>query len=343
MIKDLDLYKIISGRTKISLCGLFLYVYEPKHKLVSRSYEIYEESYDKSRMDNLYTEDEIKQLLVEQDIWTPMNEKELEQARKDLEEKKVQAFECFYQSKELRNCKYQINSINKNILSMLTNKSCLDHLSCHYVAEQSRMQWLIFHSTRLNGNRIKEGQFDINKLYNAYASKSVDMTDIRRFARNDYWRIIWSMNKTHKGSLFGRDPQDYSRDQLSLCSYSSMYDNVYESPESPDEKIIEDDDCLDGWFIVQKRKYQKSKKQRQTEDLIKNPKIKGAKEVFLMAQSTEDAESIKNMNDMVAMSIVKQRGQLIDEKGRVQDTDFADVKLENQMRSQQLLKDHLRK
>lgn len=226
---------------------------------------------------------------------------------------------------------------------MLTNKSCLDHLSCHYVAEQSRMQWLIFHSTRLNGNRIKEGQFDINKLYNAYASKSVDMTDIRRFARNDYWRIIWSMNKTHKGSLFGRDPQDYSRDQLSLCSYSSMYDNVYESPESPDEKIIEDDDCLDGWFIVQKRKYQKSKKQRQTEDLIKNPKIKGAKEVFLMAQSAEDAESIKNMNDMVAMSIVKQRGQLIDEKGRVQDTDFADVKLENQIKSQQLLKDHLRK
>lgn len=226
---------------------------------------------------------------------------------------------------------------------MLSLKSSLDHLSCHYVAENARNQWLLFHSIRLNGVKIKECQFDINKIYNAYINNSIDITDIRKLARNDYWRMVWSMNKVHGGKLFGRDPQDYSRDQLSLCSFSGMYDNVYEHPESPDEKIIDDDDCLDGWFIIQKRKHQKMKKQRQTEDLIKNPKIKAAKEVFLMANSKEDAESIQNMNDIMARSIVKQREQLIDEKGRVKDTDFADVKLENQMRSQQMLKEHLRK
>ena len=38
-----------------------------------------------------------------------------------------------------------------------------------------------------------------------------------------------------------------------------MYDNVYESHERPNDKIIEDDDCLDGWFIVQRRKHEKDK------------------------------------------------------------------------------------
>lgn len=343
MSKDSQLYRIISGRMKLSLYGLFFHVYEPKHKLVAKSYEVYDEAYEKAYMNNLYIEDEIKNLLLEQDIWSPFNDKELEEARKDLEEKKVQAFECFFQARELRSCKLQINGINKKILGLMSKKTSLDHLSCHHVAETARSQWILFHSTRLNGVKLKESQFDMNKMYNAYMANSIDISDIRKFARNDYWRMVWSMNKNHGGKLFGRDPQDYSRDQLSLCSFSGMYDNVYEHPESPDEKIIDDDDCLDGWFIIQKRKYQKNKKQRQAEDLIKNPKIKAAKEVFLMANSQEDAESIQNMNDMMARSIVKQREQLIQEKGRVQDTDFADVKLENQMKSQQLLKDHLRK
>jgi hypothetical protein len=342
MTKDIKLYKIISGRTRINMYGLCLYVYEPKHKLVAKSYEIYEEAYEKAYMSNLYTDDEIKNLLISNDIWSPFDDKEIDTIKKDIENLKVSAFENCFKVKELKGIKMQLRAAQKKLGSLYGKKSSLDHLSCHYVAENTRMQWLILKSTRFNGAKVTQDQFDINKLYSLYTASCLDIPDIRAVARNDHWRITWSINKSHGGMLFGRHPQDYSRDQLSLCSFSGMYDNVFEHPESPDEKVIEDDDCLDGWFIVQKRKSEKNKKQKQTDDFIKNPKIKAAREVFLMADSVEDAESIKNMNDIMSRSIIKQRESLIDQKGRVQDTEFEDIKLENSMKSQKLLGDHLR-
>jgi hypothetical protein len=343
MTKDTKLYKIISGRTKLKMCGLFLYVYEPRHKLIAKSYEIYEETYEQAYMHGLYNDEEIKNILVDYDIWNPLNDQEIDKLKKELEDIKVQAYESCFKTKELRGCKLQISVIYKKLAGLYSKKTSLDHLSCKYVAENSRMQWLLLHSTRLNGKKINDQDFDITKLYNLYVASSIDVPEIRELARYDNWRIVWSLNKNHGGKLFDRDPQDYSRDQLSLCSYSGMYDNVFEHPESPDEKVVNDDDCLDGWFITQKRKSEKNKKQRQTDDLIKNPKIKSAKEVFIMADNNKDAEAIQNMNDMMARSIIKQREDVINEKGRVQDTDFADIKLENSIRSQQMLSDHLRK
>lgn len=107
-----------------------------------------------------------------------------------------------------------------------------------------------------------------------------------------------------------------------------MYDNVYEHPESPNPKVIEDDDCLDGWFIVQKRKNEKDKKTKESDDLIRNPKIRNAKEVFLMAENSDEAKSIQDMNDMFVKNTLKQREQMIAEKGHVKETDFNDVKTE---------------
>ena len=64
-----------------------------------------------------------------------------------------------------------------------------------------------------------------------------------------------------QASLFNRPSVELTKDQLSLSSYSTLYDNVYESHECPNEKIIDDDDCLDGWLIQQRRKSEKDRKQ----------------------------------------------------------------------------------
>ena len=41
-----------------------------------------------------------------------------------------------------------------------------------------------------------------------------------------------------------------------------MYDNIQESMDCPTEDVINDDDMLDGWFIVQNRKREKDKKEK---------------------------------------------------------------------------------
>lgn len=167
-----------------------------------------------------------------------------------------------------------------------------------------------------------------------------DNDQIRELAKMDLWRSIWNCNKIHGGLLFNRTPTDYSRDQINLCSFSIMYDNVFEHPESPNEKIIDDNDALDGWLILQRKKSDSEK--LKNEKLTKNSKIANSQEQFIMASSPEEAELIYNMNTDDAKNIIKQRFELIDKKGQVKDFEFADRQNEIQIAQMKSLKNHIR-
>ena len=106
-----------------------------------------------------------------------------------------------------------------------------------------------------------------------YNSNQISSEQFRSVARSEPWRSMWNIGKK-QGNAFGKAACDLTKDQVSLSSYSSMYDNVYESSEAPDEKVIEDDDCLDGWFISQRREYEKEKKKRQVWNKCRQPKVK---------------------------------------------------------------------
>jgi len=135
-------------------------------------------------------------------------------------------------------------------------------------------------------------------------------------ARSDIFRGMWSLAK--RGSdLFGNRACFLTKDQSALCSFASMYDNVNENPERPSEKVIEDDDCLDGWFIVQKRKHEGEKKKREVEAMLNNSKV---------ANSPEAAKNINEMNSSHAQNIIQSRNAQIEQEGTVKLTDLKDVR-----------------
>jgi hypothetical protein len=136
---------------------------------------------------------------------------------------------------------------------------------------------------------------------------------------------MWSAGKKDS-SIFGKPSIELSKDQRTLCQFSMMYDNVYESSESPDEDVIKDDDCLDGWFIVQRREYEKNKNKRQMEKLLKNSKISNSDEIFLMAKDAHTANKINDMNDVISKGIIKSRDHQIKEKGTLKFTELSDVR-----------------
>ena len=118
--------------------------------------------------------------------------------------------------------------------------------------------------------------------------------------------------------------------------YARMYDNVAESPEAPTEEIIADDICLDGWFIDQKKKQDKQKKQNQVDGMISNDKIRNSGEVFVMAQDNEDAQQIYDLNDGMARSTVKQRqAQIEGQEDLMKFQELADVKQDISIQRQQ--------
>ena len=106
-----------------------------------------------------------------------------------------------------------------------------------------------------------------------------------------------------------------------------MYDNIAESPESPSEDVLEDDDMLDGWLLIQRRERDRDKQEKLAETVIDNQKISAADEVFVAAKSQEDIDRVNQLNDMRASIIREQRlGQIKSSDGGVRHQDLADVK-----------------
>ena len=103
-----------------------------------------------------------------------------------------------------------------------------------------------------DGTDFDFSKYSIYRILDQYNANSIAISEYRKIARTDPWRSMWIASTKREG-IFDKVPSDYNTPQLYLCSYSIMYDNVYQSPDAPDEKIVEDDICLDGWFISQRR------------------------------------------------------------------------------------------
>jgi hypothetical protein len=336
------LYKIIRGHFRLRVDGLFLLFREPTSELIGESYEVYDEAYDAAYGQNSCVDSEINNILVTNDIWNPHMEKELEKTQKELENLKVEAFESFFDAKALNAAKSKIYMHESQIELLLQRKHKLDHLSCHSVAENARWAWLISKCVSMYDNSsFPQDRFDHNTLLDLYRDNLVPHRHIRKLARGDTWRQIWNASKkTH--NLFNRPAIDLSSEQLTLISYSSMYDNVHEHPEAPSDEIVNDDYCLDGWFIIQKRKHEKNKKANEVENIIKNPKIKNAKEVFIMGKNQEDANRIFAMNDSATRQKINERSKFIAANGTVEDKDLPDIRQEIQMAKVAAVRDHVK-
>lgn len=328
------LYRIIKGRLRLNVGGLCLIIEEPDSDLIEQSYSIYDATYNEHYKNGDWVEDQLKEHLIEQNLWTPLDDKEIERISKEIDDIKVECFQNFFKPRELIGLKRKIINKTEEVGHILSRKHALDHLSCENAAELARQNWLISKSVFYeNGDPANWTILNFSKIVDFYKENIIDHTIIRKIARSNMWRTIWVSSK--KIELFNRAAVDLTRDQLTLCSYSHMYDSVHESPESPNEKVIEDDDCLDGWFIFQRRKHEKDKKMQETDELIKNPKIKNSKEVFVMAKNKQDAESINDLNNELSKALIQQRKQIVQEKGSAKDTDFIDVQTELQMERQQ--------
>jgi hypothetical protein len=166
-----------------------------------------------------------------------------------------------------------------------------------------------------------------------YQSNMITAETFRKIARSNKWRQMWNASKK-RNDVFGKPAIDLDQFQLSLISFSSMYDNVYESPDQPNEKVIEDDDCLDGWFISEKRKREKEKKQAEVDKMLEGSKVAGSDEIYLVANDSQEAKEIYGLNsDHTRSSVIAARqAQLDASSGKdVNFKDLADIKQQRMM------------
>lgn len=334
-----SLYRIIQGRLRYKVRDdLVLYIHEPTPELIYESYEVYDDVYDECYWKGIYVQEEIMEILVENDYWSPFDDREAEKLQKEIDNKKVDAFQNFIKQKVLHRLKIELYNLEKRWHEVSIKKSSLDHITCSGCAALVRNYWLISKTTYLDGELYDWSGCNVTDAASFKVKNIMTQETYREVARSDLWRGMWSSGKGT--DLFGVPFSRITQDQARLCMYAKMYDNVHDSPDAPSDKVIEDDTCLDGWFILQRRKQDKQKKANQVDGMIKNDKIRNAGEIFVMAQDDEDVDQIYGLNDGLARGKVKQReAQLKQTEGQIKFTELGDVQQDISIQRTQMISD----
>ncbi len=324
------LNRIIQGRLRLRVGDLVLYIEEPSNDIIEESFDVYEDALEKAYFAGCYVDREVLEVLVEQDLWSPIDEKNAKEFEKNVEDLKVEAFQSFFQESKLRGIKRNIRMTERKRAECLLKKQQLDHLSCKGVASFSRNIWLVSKTCKdVNGNLFDFNNVSIKRVMDLVAEAEISVEDMRYVARNAPWRQMWTGSRK-RDSVFDKCAINLDKNQLALISFSQMYDNVYESPDQPPEEVINDDDALDGWFISERRKHEADKKQRAIDSKLSNSKIANSQEIMLMANNQEEANEIFDLNDGHARNVVRQRQNQIQEQtkdgGTLHFKDLHDVK-----------------
>jgi hypothetical protein len=316
--REFFISRIRSGYVSLRVGGKRLIVHHPSIQTVLRSNEIYMEEYGRAIEEELFDDDDVYNLLVAIGLWSEKQEKEFEKIVPDhIEYWKIELYKNILKSNTRITIRKYLD-VAKNELNRLYNvRHSFDHMTCAGYASYVKSMFLISRCTTHNNKRVDWAKFDLNRVMGLYHENLLSG--------------MWSVLKAN-GKIF--DTTNITTEQQALISWSSMYDKIYESPDCPPEEVIEDDDMLDGWLLIQKRQREVDKKKHEVEN-IANKKIANAGEIFLMAETPQDAQKIDLLNDPHAAQIKKQKLQEIKNRGNVLEQQLSDVKRKRAIQIQQ--------
>lgn len=328
--------RICSGVNRIKIRNEIFIYKSPDRNLKCMADEKYQEILQSGYAEGLFNKDELLQRLYLDGQWTIEEEEEITKIPKKIEDLKVELFNAVVKSNTRIRIRENLKKNKDRLNQLLTKKHQLDYLTCEGMASISKIKFIVsrcifnenFEKIFVNDDKI------LDSIISALNAIRLEESDYRDLARNEPWRSIWSLGKY---DCFGIPVVDFSDEQKTLCTWSKVYDSVYESQECPSDMVIEEDDMLDGWFIVQRRKRQTEQEKNELDGLVSNSKIRDCKEVFIMAQTPEDARKINNLNDPYAKMIKKQRESVLAKGKEVSESNLPDVKQDLMMMQQQAL------
>ncbi len=332
-------YRILSGFTRILIEGQLFLIRgnTPEEKyLAEEYYNTLRVKYEEENWFSdcpLMTDDELYDWMVENEYWSYKEEEDIKVFKKNLEELQVKLFELGFKGREKQITKDLIKQTRQKLNNLNTKRHSFDFLSINGAATAEKHKYL-------TGLGICDGTGKalftpdtfwtatfplLDRLIIKHCECAITTTQYREIARNEPWRQHWSAREGHDG-VFGRPTRDLTNEQLTLISWTRLYDSIWQHPECPGEDIVDDDDALDGFLILDSRKRKKQSDQDYVDSLSKDPHIKNASEVFVAVDNPEDAKRIMDLNSTSSRSIIRGRDKHIAKTGKVSEADLPDVK-----------------
>ena len=332
--RELFVSRIRAGFNIIDYGSFNVKVYPPTIEDELEANMHYQKCYNRCLNDDLLTEEECHQLLISQGLWSENNDKEIEQVKKDIEKLKVKIYSNRNEKKVVNITRAYLRMIEKALSKKQEEKNVYYGNTCEAISQMEKNLFLIKRTSYIGSELITDEEFDFNRLLNSYYEQIIVETDIRELARKDPWRTYWSLKDQAK--LFKDNGRELSIDQKNILIWANLYDNIAQSLEAPSDQVINDDDMLDGWFIIQRKKSETEKGRQDLESSLTNQKIANSSEVFVFAHDTEHAARIEDLNDITGKMVKKERLEVVKNQGTASDTDFKDqkIKLGNQRADQ---------
>jgi hypothetical protein len=338
--------RIVSGYTLVETSNVVYKIYDPRINEQFLGRNFYQKVLLELVSKGVPTEDQAMILLRDKGLWSDEKDQQIKDLQSNLKKLNISLQDLQFKSVEKKAVTKYIEHTQMKIKELQIVKNSLLVNSAEFMARYELYKYYIYLLTRtLEDKRVWASWTEfthtntvfINYLVNeAYASNNIDETVVRKLARSEPWRSTW-LAAVKTGDLFGRPTTELTDYQRALVGWSMIYDNAYESPDCPSIDIIDNDILFDKWLESQSEK--RKKESVDADNIIKNSRIRNAGEVFIMADSQEDAEKVYKLNDPVAMSSVKTRENKLKEKGTLREIDLPDVRKRLQMESNNLLKD----
>lgn len=330
--RELLISKIKSGKLRYKDRFGIIYICKPSLDIEYEANEIFKEEFESAYEDEILTDKELHEIMIEFGLWSIQEEDQLENiAPKHVEYWKIKIFESQFRTEEQKRHRVYLRSAENELNRLMNKRHEFDYATCEGYARYAKNLFLLKNTSYLDNTLINPSIINLNVLLTFYYESILSDKVIRELARTNPWYDDWHVLKNN-GSIF--EGFTFTYNQKSLVSWSILYENIHESPDCPSSDVINDDDALDGWLITQKRKREKDQNQRAV-DAGLSDKIKQANEVFIMADTPADAQKIAELNDPRAQSIRKSRWAQM-KRGDVSEQNFADSKQEQMVMMTQL-------
>lgn len=291
-----------------------------------------QEEYEKTRFNSWIQKEDIEYFLIDNGLWTRDANTMLSSLEKQIEDYKVELYQNSLNPVRIKQLRQKLNGVKKNYNKLFNRKHCLDHVTLDGYIDNLRDQYLLVNSIYdINNTLVFKDIYSadaelLSSLSNYIAQNTISIETFRKLARSHKWKNYWICNKDN---LFNKPSTELTEEQQTLILMTRMYDNAYEHPECPSDNIIEDDDMFDGWLIYQRRESDRNKEKNRTEKMLKDKKLGNAKEIFLVANSKEEAEAIYNLNNNSSRNVINERNKVIlNSKDHVKESDLPDVQRE---------------
>lgn len=300
--------------------------------------QVYMDTFNRAVEDEIKTFDEMHEWTKDKGLWSQEDDEREKGFEKDLDKLRIEIFKARNNESRRETIRKYIRAGEQQQLEHLSKKHIYQENTCEGLAILQKSLELIRRCTYVGKELFDFGPIDIKQIWSLLNHQKCDDKQLREIARSEPWKSIWLLRDSQTYSLFHKNDRELTIEQRNLLMWSRMYDNIQESMDCPSDDVIQDDDMLDGWFLIQKQKREKEKAEAEFESMA-NSKISNSDEIFMMAGSREEADKIDSINSLSGKMVKKERSEVIKHKGSANQSDFRDERLKLRQQNNQQFKD----